>query len=256
MATAPSIKFKSQPLHDFPLAHLRWARKNHHSPHPTTAHHLDSADSPEELPRGHVDHVVINSLQTAANAKPPSSSSSSRASRKPFSSTSSHSSGHQSQKAEKDDDAAAEDGRVEENNEVRLWNLRPRKVAALQQPTTSKFQDSKTVPSQKINAGNGNDGDKTTRLKGIAGEVGALGSGHGSERQRKVVEEKRKLWISLSKEEIDEDVYALTGSRPRKPKKRPRNVQKLLDVCGTQSHIFCILLAVCVFWANGVFVVE
>lgn len=254
MATAPSIKFKSQPLHNFPLPHLRWAHKNHHSPHPTTAHHLDSADSPE-LPRGHVDHVVINSPQTAAYAKPPSSSSS-RASRKPFSSTSSsHSSGHQSRKAEKDD-AAAEDGRDEENNEVRLWNLRPRKVAALQQPTTSKFQDSKTVPSQKINAGNGNDGDKTSRLKGTAGEVGALGSGHGSERQRKVVEEKRKLWISLSKEEIDEDVYALTGARPRKPKKRPRNVQKLLDVCSTQSPIFFVLLAVCVFWANGFLWVE
>lgn len=252
MATAPSIKFKSQPLHNFPLPHLRWAHKNHHSPHPTTAHLLDSADSPE-LPRGHVDHVVINSPQTAANAKPPSSSS--RASRKPFSSTSSHPSGHQSQKVEKDD-AAEEDGRVEENNEVRLWNLRPRKVAALPQPTTSKFQDSKTVPSQKINAGNGNDGDKTSRLKGTAGEVGALGSGHGSERQRKVVEEKRKLWISLSKEEIDEDVYALTGSRPRKPKKRPRNVQKLLDVCSTQSPIFFILLAVCVFWANGFLWVE
>lgn len=68
----------------------------------------------------------------------------------------------------------------------------------------------------------------------VAGEVGggvACSGFAGTERQqRKVVEEKRKLWISLSKDEIEEDVYSLTGSRPsRRPKKRPRTLQKQLD---------------------------
>ncbi|CAI9095713.1 OLC1v1031709C1 [Oldenlandia corymbosa var. corymbosa] len=134
------------------------------------------------------------------------------------------------------------DDKEEERNEVRQWNLRPRRVATLPPPTTSsgveKFHDSKTVPSRKIidDAASGSmlmkSSNNNNNNKSSATRVGALGGGsgggHGSERQRKVVE-RRKLWISLSKEEIDEDVYALTGSRPRRPKKRPRTVQKLLD---------------------------
>lgn len=42
---------------------------------------------------------------------------------------------------------------------------------------------------------------------------------------------KEKLWISLSEEEIEEDLYSMTGSLPsRRPKKRTRVVQKLVDV--------------------------
>lgn len=65
---------------------------------------------------------------------------------------------------------------------------------------------------------------KSQRLRGIAEGVGQGQGGH------QWLEKKRKLWISLSKEEIEEDVYSLTGSRPaRRPKKRPRNVQKLVN---------------------------
>ncbi|KAJ0937600.1 hypothetical protein HanRHA438_Chr03g0143881 [Helianthus annuus] len=40
----------------------------------------------------------------------------------------------------------------------------------------------------------------------------------------------RRLWISLSKDEIEEDIYAFTGSRPcRRPKKRSKVEQKQLD---------------------------
>lgn len=42
--------------------------------------------------------------------------------------------------------------------------------------------------------------------------------------------EPQKFSLSLSKHEIEEDVFALTGSRPRRrPKKRPRIVQRQLD---------------------------
>ncbi|PKA64657.1 hypothetical protein AXF42_Ash007404 [Apostasia shenzhenica] len=42
--------------------------------------------------------------------------------------------------------------------------------------------------------------------------------------------EQRKFSIPLSREEIEEDVFALTGSRPhRRPKKRARIVQRQLD---------------------------
>ncbi|GLU00388.1 hypothetical protein SLE2022_177650 [Rubroshorea leprosula] len=43
-------------------------------------------------------------------------------------------------------------------------------------------------------------------------------------------EKKPKFSISLTREEIDDDIFAMTGSRPsRRPKKRAKNVQKQLD---------------------------
>ncbi|XP_020581062.1 uncharacterized protein LOC110025117 [Phalaenopsis equestris] len=48
--------------------------------------------------------------------------------------------------------------------------------------------------------------------------------------ERMIREEHRKFSVSLTREEIDEDVFALTGSRPRRrPKKRARIVQRQLD---------------------------
>lgn len=42
--------------------------------------------------------------------------------------------------------------------------------------------------------------------------------------------EKNKFWVTLSREEIEEDIFIMTGSRPaRRPRKRPKNVQKQLD---------------------------
>ncbi|CAJ1936862.1 unnamed protein product [Sphenostylis stenocarpa] len=44
------------------------------------------------------------------------------------------------------------------------------------------------------------------------------------------IEEKTKFSISLSKEEVEHDFWALLGTRPpRRPKKRPKTVQKNLD---------------------------
>ncbi|KAJ1687443.1 hypothetical protein LUZ63_018833 [Rhynchospora breviuscula] len=42
--------------------------------------------------------------------------------------------------------------------------------------------------------------------------------------------ERARFSVSLTAEEIEEDVYAVTGSRPRRrPKRRPRLVQRQLD---------------------------
>ncbi|TYG91229.1 hypothetical protein ES288_A12G245500v1 [Gossypium darwinii] len=41
---------------------------------------------------------------------------------------------------------------------------------------------------------------------------------------------RRKFRIAISKDEIEEDIFALTGARPaRRPKKRPKNIEKQLD---------------------------
>ncbi|XP_047169166.1 uncharacterized protein LOC124837749 [Vigna umbellata] len=44
------------------------------------------------------------------------------------------------------------------------------------------------------------------------------------------IEEKTKFSVSLTKEEVEHDFWALLGTRPpRRPKKRPRIIQKNLD---------------------------
>lgn len=56
-----------------------------------------------------------------------------------------------------------------------------------------------------------------------AGKV-KVGGDDGGERPRE------KFSISLSKQEIEEDFLAILGTRPaRRPKKRPRNIQKKID---------------------------
>ncbi|KAG6432309.1 hypothetical protein SASPL_103884 [Salvia splendens] len=95
------------------------------------------------------------------------------------------------QNPKKDADLTGNDGEA-----TRVWNLRPR------------------IPKGK--------GKAVTQTQTKSG--GASKSG---------VEKMAKLSISISltKEEIEEDIFALTGAKPaRRPKKRPRNVQKQLDI--------------------------
>ncbi|CDP10003.1 unnamed protein product [Coffea canephora] len=210
MATAP---IKSQPLHNFSLPHLRWVHKN--SPHQQSPPHSTlqhRRDSPDFDPPGN-----DNNTTAAASPKPAS-----RTPRKPqpfsspcLASFPSASSTHQNQKAEQGDDV------VEEGHKP--WNLRPRKVVTY--PTsTATF----TTPSSFRK--NDKEKEKSQEETGSSLRNTCPGFAGTERQQRKVVEEKRKLWISLSKEEIEEDVYSLTGSRPsRRPKKRPRTVQKQLD---------------------------
>lgn len=91
-----------------------------------------------------------------------------------------------------------------------LWNLRPRR-------------STETVTLKKVESGNGNHVmlQRSQRLRDNNGDGYGVGSGKKG---------KRKLWISLSREEIEEDVYSMTGSRPaRRPKKRSKTIQKQLD---------------------------
>lgn len=99
------------------------------------------------------------------------------------------------------------------------WNLRPRKPVL---PKTA-FE----IGASRNNNNNGggesqeggeNHAPKSLRLRGFA------------ETQCTEKKEKRKFWIALSREEIEEDIFVMTGSRPaRRPRKRPKNVQKQMD---------------------------
>ncbi|KAL3497541.1 hypothetical protein ACH5RR_040273 [Cinchona calisaya] len=229
MATAP---LKSQPkLHNFSLPHLRWAHKTPH-----LHQHQQQQQHRQQHPHSTIHRFRRRDSPDSDSENPPKSSSfPSRAPRKvkpPFSSSTSFvsCSSEKDQKPEKHD--VVEEEVIETENDPKPWNLRPRRVVSkekLQDETGSYWRNNNEsgggVLKSYSRAARG-----TAAAEGGGGVVGQVG--YGTERQqRKVVEEKKKrLWISLSKEEIEEDVYSLTGSRPsRRPKKRPRNIQKQLD---------------------------
>ncbi|KAL3624957.1 hypothetical protein CASFOL_031625 [Castilleja foliolosa] len=109
----------------------------------------------------------------------------------------------------------------QKNEDVKPWKLRRRKetVKAASTPKQGAVCAEKNDKKADSNC----NGIKSQRLRGIV-EGGQLNGG-GAERKGK-----RRVWISLSKEEIEEDIYAFTGGKPtRRPKKWPRNVQKQLE---------------------------
>ncbi|KAF8032784.1 hypothetical protein BT93_D1623 [Corymbia citriodora subsp. variegata] len=118
---------------------------------------------------------------------------------------------------------ASEDGKVEAAEAARRpWNLRPRRTA---NPPPPSLRNGETFLDAACGALGGDKENyaqqqqpKSVRLRGFAEE--------GEKKEKK-----RKLWISLSKEEIEEDIFVMTGSRPaRRPRKRPKNEQKQLDI--------------------------
>ena len=99
---------------------------------------------------------------------------------------------------EKTVNEAAED-EEEEATVKRPWNLRPRKSEAAVTVTVEKQTEIAVAAAPK-----------SMRLRGIAENgVGAA------------EKEKRRFWIALSKDEINEDIYAMTESMPNR---RPRNI--------------------------------
>ncbi|KAK1376358.1 hypothetical protein POM88_032551 [Heracleum sosnowskyi] len=84
-----------------------------------------------------------------------------------------------------------------QDSSAKPWNLRPRKSALAQ----------------------------TTAFEPPAVESHDCGAQKSERRDKKT-----KLWIPLSREEIEEDLFSMSGSKPaRRPKKRTKTVQKHVD---------------------------
>ncbi|MQL05473.1 DUF1639 domain-containing protein, partial [Escherichia coli] len=107
----------------------------------------------------------------------------------------------------------------EEETLHKPWNLRPRKPAAPVFTTGSKNGNGEV--QEPVHPVCENGGTKSFRLRGET----MMQCG-----EKKKKKKKEKFWIALSKEEIEEDIFVMTGSRPsRRPKKRPKIVQKQVD---------------------------
>ncbi|CAA0806028.1 Protein of unknown function (DUF1639 [Striga hermonthica] len=120
-----------------------------------------------------------------------------------------------------------EEGKIVNSNtdeETRIWNLRPRKPirASLSENWGPARNHSPAMPEK--NKGHPSRNVSSSR----SGENGDNGQkkGGGEKKQKR----KLSLFLSLTKEEIEEDIFSFTGSKPaRRPKKRAKNVQKQVD---------------------------
>ncbi|KAK6142984.1 hypothetical protein DH2020_023332 [Rehmannia glutinosa] len=126
-------------------------------------------------------------------------------------------------------DEVREEGKINNNidEENKTWNLRPRKpIHRLLNVNGGTVKNNGLVMPEK------HKGQSPLRnLNNRSGDNGGS-CGSGDKKGGGEKKEKRKLSISvpLSKEEIEEDIFALTGSKPaRRPKKRAKSIQKQLD---------------------------
>ncbi|KAK2647919.1 hypothetical protein Ddye_015408 [Dipteronia dyeriana] len=87
-----------------------------------------------------------------------------------------------------------------------------------------------SILEQEEGAGNDNSSSKPWNLRTRRAACKAPLQRQQIELNMKGKEERLKLSVSLLKEEVEDDFMAMLGTRPpRRPKKRPRIVQKQLD---------------------------
>lgn len=62
--------------------------------------------------------------------------------------------------------------------------------------------------------------------------VGVIGGGGGGEKVNLDLLEWPRIFLSLSRKEKEDDFFAMKGTKlPHRPKKRPKNIDKTLQVC-------------------------
>lgn len=115
-----------------------------------------------------------------------------------------------------------EEGELEETL-PKTWNLRPRK------PVRNQFNipGANSSLGRTSSPGNHHHKSQSTQMATKRADMRSAAQQEATVKREK----KRKFSLSLSRDEIDEDIFAMTGSKPaRRPKKRSRVVQKQLDI--------------------------
>lgn len=216
MATAP---VKSQPLHNFSLPPLlKWGHKSHVNPNHRYRRPADAtAERHRSPPQEQEEEQDSENGAGLENAKVAIGSRREEGSEFAFAPCSSR----------RQEGTVLEGEALEvqaEESATKPWNLRPRRPvvkAAVEIGGVSRNGESEEKApkvSESTALEETENLPKSMRLRGYS-------EGQGLERR-----EKRRLWIALSREEIEEDVFSMTGSRPaRRPKRRPKTVQKQLD---------------------------
>ncbi|KMT11768.1 hypothetical protein BVRB_5g104720 [Beta vulgaris subsp. vulgaris] len=185
------------PLHNFPLTFLKWGSKKDQQRCRRTPY--DSPLSPPPPPQSAA--VGSRSSRNRRNNNPPT----------PPRTSASYDDVEERESGKKME--VAEEGEGDGDGD-KGWNLRPRRAAAMKGNITTTTSSVTTMVETA--------GDKSTRFRGFET---TQSNGGGSEKR-----EKKKFWIALSRDEIEEDIYSMTGHKPsRRPKKRPKIVQKQVE---------------------------
>lgn len=231
---ASPVPAKSQPLHNFSLPHLKW-NKNHTNNHQRgrrpadSSPPLDSAllQSPPPRQSPMRDYSASESESENRNQKiEKSQKKSAEASDVEGSGAKEGRSKicirlrtkNKSEDVQNEGKTATEEGEVEELV-AKTWNLRPRKP--IRNLSNANGGVSKAISASLQ--------ENKAQLQQEAG--GLLRSAAEAEATEKSEKKKKKRFsIALSRREIEEDIFSLTGSKPaRRPKKRAKIVQKQLD---------------------------
>ncbi|KAL6513564.1 hypothetical protein OROGR_021050 [Orobanche gracilis] len=127
-------------------------------------------------------------------------------------------------------DEGREQGNINNNTdeEGKIWNLRPRKsIRKLPSVSGGPVKNNGSDMPERHKGQSPLRNLSNNKPRGNGGSCGGGGLKKGSDNK-----EKRKLSVSLSlsKDEIEEDIFALTGSKPsRRPKKRAKIIQRQIN---------------------------
>ncbi|KAF5189275.1 hypothetical protein FRX31_021137 [Thalictrum thalictroides] len=121
----------------------------------------------------------------------------------------------------------AEGGETEEPM-GKPWNLRPRRAVV---KTNNNINNNNNDNGGGVTKNGGGEGDIEEKQENQQSKSLRLKRGVvETENVEKKKEKKIVFSVSLSREDIEDDFYNLTGSKPpRRPKKRNRNIQRQLD---------------------------
>lgn len=210
------VPIKSQQLHNFSLPQLKWNKKHNTSlhrrrrptespphPHRSPIRDAESDHQKDDVEKSEKDSKAKIYIRIKKNTKAAESAD------------------EDTEKRLVDDDqdlkkdeiegekgGVVENCEIEEVEEPKTWNLRPRRAVK----KGMNAENSGTIKAQ----------ENRTRSR-----PDVVSSSNNGEKKDK----KQKFSVSLSREEIEEDFLVMTGSKPpRRPKKRAKTVQRQIDV--------------------------
>ncbi|KAG8653716.1 uncharacterized protein LOC110616348 [Manihot esculenta] len=236
-AMASSTLKSHQPLHNFPLQDLKWSM-NHTNNYRFRKLAVDSSHKSPHRDTANPDgNPVSDGVKTGNSVASPDQRTEKSERKSEVSDTAVDNSDKiskifirirtKSSKCADDSADAGDQTSVADDAEetiTKTWNLRPRRAV------TKAPNGNGGVP--KI-AGAGAVEPETKAKEPIRPELTRSRNANDakvSEKKEKEKDKKLRFSIPLTKEEIEEDVYALTGSKPaRRPRKRSKHVQKQLD---------------------------